>query len=41
VTSGGEALLRLKVVPGGSRDAVLGLQEGRVRVKVAAPAEGG
>jgi uncharacterized protein (TIGR00251 family) len=36
-----EALLQVKVVPGGSRDAILGMSGDRLRVKVAAPPEAG
>jgi uncharacterized protein (TIGR00251 family) len=39
--TGAEALLAVKVVPGGSRDAVVGMTGDRLRVKVAAPPEGG
>jgi len=33
--------LRLKVVPGGSRDALAGILGDRLKIKVAAPPEGG
>jgi len=38
---GGGAHVRVKVVPGSSRDALAGLLGDRLRVKVAAPPEGG
>jgi len=38
---GGGCLVRLKVVPGSSRDAVGGLLGDRIKVKVAAAAESG
>lgn len=37
----GEVLVRVKVVPGASRDALAGAYGDRLRVKVAAPPEGG
>jgi uncharacterized protein (TIGR00251 family) len=37
----GTVHLRLKVVPGASRDEVVGLHGDRIRVKVTAPPEGG
>ncbi len=37
----GEVQVRVKVVPGASRDELLGLYGDRLRVKVSAPPEGG
>lgn len=39
--AGDHVRVHLKVVPGGSRDALLGRHGDRIRVKVAAPPEGG
>lgn len=38
---GAEVLVRLKVVPGASRSALAGVLGDRVKVRVAAPPEGG
>lgn len=36
-----DVLIRIKAVPGGSRDALAGLLGDRLKVRVSAPAEGG
>lgn len=38
---GSDLLLRVKAVPGASRDAIAGVLGDRLKVKVAAPPEGG
>lgn len=40
-TDGADVMLRLKAVPGASRNAVGGLVGDRLKVRVAAPPEGG
>ena len=41
VHDGGDALIRVKAVPGASRDEVAGAVGDRLKVRVSAPAEGG
>ena len=38
---GGDVLVRVKAVPGASRDAIAGVLGDRLKVRVAAPPEGG
>ena len=41
VQAGADVLLRVKVVPGASRDAIAGLLGDRLKIRVAAPPEDG
>lgn len=40
-TAGSDLLLRVKAVPGASRDSIAGILGDRLKIKVAAPPEGG
>lgn len=41
VADGADTIIRLKVVPGASRNAIAGLLGDRLKVRVSAPPEGG
>jgi uncharacterized protein (TIGR00251 family) len=41
MADGADTLIRLKAVPGASRDAVAGLLGDRLKVRITAPSEGG